>query len=89
MEIIRLLPSTGWRRDGRWKDSGKGPGSRHGDYIDWLTIADQTGAVEDDVTRIRNHPLVPKTIAIYGYVYDVRTGRLVEVPQAKRVGRAA
>ena len=70
-------------------DVGTGPGSPEAAYIDWLTIADQTGAVEDDVTRIRNHPLVPKTIAIYGYVYDVRTGRLVEVPQAKRVGRAA
>ena len=70
-------------------DVGTGPGSPEAAYIDWLTIADQTGAVEDDVNRIRNHPLVPKTIAIYGYVYDVRTGRLVEVPQAKRVGRAA
>ena len=70
-------------------DVGTGPGSPEAAYIDWLTIADQTGAVEDDVNRIRNHPLVPKNIAIYGYVYDVRTGRLVEVPQAKRVGRAA
>jgi carbonic anhydrase len=70
-------------------DVGTGPGSPEAAYIDWLTIADQTGAVEDDVSRIRNHPLVPKNIAIYGYVYDVRTGRLIEVPQAKRVGRAA
>ncbi len=45
--------------------------------------------VENDVNRIRSHPLVPQSIAIYGYIYDVKTGRLVEVPQAKRVGRAA
>jgi len=70
-------------------DVGKGPGSSEAAYVDWLTIADQTGSVADDVNRIRNHPLVPETIAIYGYVYDVRTGRLVEVPQAQRVGRAA
>jgi carbonic anhydrase len=70
-------------------DVGKGPGSSEAAYIDWLTIADQTGSVTDDVHRIRNHPLVPETIAIYGYVYDVRTGRLVEVPNAKSVGRAA
>ena len=70
-------------------DVGKGPGSSEAAYIDWLTIADQTGSVADDVHRIRNHPLVPDTIAIYGYVYDVRTGRLVEVAQATSVGRAA
>jgi carbonic anhydrase len=31
---------------------------------------------------------VPPTIAIYGYVYDVTTGRLVEVPAATEAGRA-
>jgi carbonic anhydrase len=70
-------------------DVGKGPGSSEAAYIDWLTIADQTGSIEDDVRRIRNHPLVPASIAIYGYLYDVRTGRLTEVPAAKRIGRAA
>ena len=40
-------------------DVGKGPGSTAGDDIDWLTIADQTGSVIDDVERIRSHPLVP------------------------------
>ena len=34
----------------------------------------------EDVTRIRNHPLVPAPIPIYGYIYDVASGRLVEVP---------
>ena len=92
-EVIRgllanSLETAALGADG-FHDVGTGPGSPEAAYIDWLTIADQTGAVEDDVNRIRNHPLVPKTIAIYGYVYDVRTGRLVEVPQAKRVGRAA
>jgi carbonic anhydrase len=70
-------------------DVGKGPGSPEAAYVDWLTIADQTGSVADDVQRIRNHPLVPESIAIYGYVYDVKTGRLVEVPGAKSVARAA
>jgi carbonic anhydrase len=45
--------------------------------------------VVDDVTRIRAHPLVPAGIAIYGYVYDVATGRLVEVQEATAVGRVA
>jgi carbonic anhydrase len=53
-----------------------------------LTIADRQGAVVDDVRRIRNHPLVPAGIPVYGYVYDVRSGRLIEVDEATAVGAA-
>ncbi len=41
----------------------------------------------DDVTRIRNCPLVPPSIPIYGYVYDVKTGKLIEVEAATVAGR--
>jgi carbonic anhydrase len=75
--------------DGRWVDVGAGPGSRAGEFIEWLTVSDQTQSVVDDVTRIRTHPLVPPGIAIYGYVYDVTTGRLVEVREATAIGRVA
>jgi carbonic anhydrase len=67
-----------------FKDVGKGPGSRAGEYIEWLTIRDQEQSVRDDVQRIREHALVPKNIAISGYIYDVRSGTLKEVPEAKR-----
>jgi carbonic anhydrase len=70
-----------------WKDGGPGPGSAEGHYIDWLTIADQPQSVVEDVVRIRNHPLVPGGIPIYGYIYDVKTGRLVEVPEAAAAGK--
>ncbi|MCY4389164.1 MAG: carbonic anhydrase [Desulfurellaceae bacterium] len=70
-----------------WQDSGEGPGSTEGSYIDWLTISDSTQSVVEDVTRIRNHPLVPGTIPIYGYIYDVKTGRLEEVPEATQAGK--
>ena len=69
-------------------DVGTGPGSNEGAYVDWLTITDQAGSVTDDVGRIRSHPLVPSGIPVYGYVYDVRTGRLVEIPEATAAGRA-
>jgi carbonic anhydrase len=72
-----------------FKDVGKGPGSTAAEFIEWLTIKDQAQSVVADVTRIRTSPLVPKSIPIYGYVYDVRTGRLVEVPAATAAGRAA
>jgi carbonic anhydrase len=71
-----------------FRDVGKGPGSRAGEFIEWLTIADQKQAVVDDVTRIRNHPLVPRSIPVYGYVYDVKTGKLIEVEAATQAGKA-
>ncbi len=72
-----------------WHDSGQGPGSTEGNYVDWLTISDLAQSVVDDVQRIRNHPLVPKDIPIYGYIYDCKTGTLNEVAEATRIGKAA
>jgi carbonic anhydrase len=69
-------------------DVGKGPGSEEGAFIDWLTISDRNKAVVEDVQRIRRHPLVPSNIAIHGYVYEVETGKLLEVPGAKEAGAA-
>jgi carbonic anhydrase len=71
-----------------WRDIGAGPGSAEGDYIDWLTIRDQGASVLADVVRIRNHPLVSRKIPIYGFIYDVKTGGLVEVAEATKAGRA-
>ena len=70
-------------------DVGSGPGSTEGHHIAWLTIRDQQASVTDDVRRIRSNPLVPAGIPIYGYIYDVSSGRLIEVPQATTVGRAS
>lgn len=75
--------------DNGFQDVGKGPGSRAGEFIEWLTIRDQAQSVRDDVQRIRKHPLVPKSITIYGYVYDVKSGRLLDIPEAKRPAEAA
>jgi carbonic anhydrase len=69
-------------------DVGKGPGSAEGNYVDWLTIANQEQSVVDDVTRIRNHPLVEATVPIYGYIYDVASGELNEVAAATKAGAA-
>jgi carbonic anhydrase len=73
---------------GQWRDKGDGPGSRSGEFIDWLTINNQAESVLADVERIRTHPLVPRHIPVYGYIYQVETGRLVEVPEATHLGRA-
>src|SRR5882672_519254 len=72
-----------------FRDIGTGPGSSEANYIDWLTITDSAQSVAEDVSRIRAHPLVPRTIPIYGYIYDVSTGRLNEVLEATTAGRAS
>ena len=68
-------------------DIGAGLGSVAANDIDWLTISDREQSVVEDVQRIRNHPLVPSRIPIYGYVYNVRTGSLEEVADATAAGR--
>ena len=72
--------------EGGFHDVGTGPGSNEAKYIDWLTISHTQDSVTEDVQRIRDHPLVPPSIPIYGYVYDVTSGRLVEVEEATRAG---
>jgi carbonic anhydrase len=72
-----------------FRDIGSGPGSTEAKYIDWLTISNGDHSVVDDVSRIRAHPLVPRGIPIYGYVYDVKTGRLIEIPDATEAGQAS
>jgi carbonic anhydrase len=71
-----------------FRDVGEGPGSRAGEFIEWLTIPTAEQSVVDDVSRIRHHPLVPGRIPIYGYIYDVRSGKLIEVPEATKAGKS-
>src|SRR5262249_18623221 len=92
-EIIRGLLSRSLEQaviDSQgWHDRGAGPGSDAGEFVDWLTIRDVHASVVTDVRRIRTHPLVQPTIQIYGYLYDVKTGALVAVPEATEIGAAA
>jgi len=84
--LASSLKTASVDKDG-WHDSGQGPGSPEGRYIKWLTFSDNAHSVTEDVARIRNHPLVPGDIAIYGYIYDVQAGKLVEVPAATQAGK--
>lgn len=76
--------------DGKsWSNPKHDGGSPEGRFIKWLTISDPEAAVIEDVRRIREHPLVSPEVAIHGFLYDVRTGRLNEVGEASKVGMAA
>ena len=85
--LARSLQTAELTTEG-FRDVGAGPGSREAQYVDWLTIANTAQAVVDDVARVRHHPLVPPSIPIYGYLYDVKTGSLGEIEAAAELGRA-
>ncbi len=76
------VDENGWRN---LKNEGGSPEAR---YINWLTINNQEASVLEDVRRIRNHPLVADTVAIYGFIFDVKTGKINEVKKASAEGKA-
>lgn len=57
-------------------------GAASGLDASWETfgaIEDQEAALRDDVARVRAHPLVPESVAVGGFRYDVDTGRLTRL----------
>ena len=71
-----------------WSNTGEGGGKPEGKFINWLTINDQETSVLEDVKRIRNHPLVSDSVSIYADIFDVKSGKIVEVEQAREIGEA-
>ena len=71
-----------------WRNVEEDGGSHEAKFISFLTIKNLADSVTEDVLRIKNHPLVPKDIPVYGYIYDVKTGKLTEVPEATAAGKA-
>ncbi len=72
-----------------WRNVQEEGGSDEASFISFLTIKNLENSVTEDVQRIKNHSLVPKDIPVYGYIYDVRSGQLIEVPEATEAGKAA
>jgi carbonic anhydrase len=57
-------------------------GESAGQDASWQTfgvVEDQVAALEDDVRSVRSHPLIPETVEVGGFVYDVDTGLLDQV----------
>ena len=54
-------------------------GDSAGQDASWQTfgvVEDQEAALADDVRKVRAHPLIPDTVAVGGFLYDVDTGLL-------------
>jgi carbonic anhydrase len=41
-------------------------------------VDDQVAALREDVQRVRSHPLIPDSVLIGGFLYDVDTGLLTQ-----------
>jgi carbonic anhydrase len=75
-DLLATSLATARFAEGQWSNPAQESGSPAGRFVKWHTIKEQAASIEDDVRRIREHPLVPRTIPIHGYLYDVRSGRL-------------
>jgi carbonic anhydrase len=57
-------------------------GESAGQDASWQTfgvVEDQVAALEDDVRIVRAHPLIPQSVAVGGFLYDVDSGLLKPV----------
>lgn len=45
-------------------------------WMAFHVIDDQVSALHQDVAAVRSHPLIPPSVAVGGFVYDVDTGLL-------------
>jgi carbonic anhydrase len=63
----------------KWSNIINNGGSLEGKFINWHTIRGLKDSVFEDVSRIKNHPLVNKDISVYGFIYDVTSGKLIEL----------
>jgi carbonic anhydrase len=48
-------------------------------HIDFLPFPDLEESVREDIAFLLSSPLIPATVAIRGFIYDVHTGKLTEV----------
>jgi len=49
------------------------------EHIDFLPFKNLEQSVRDDVATIKNSPLLLKNIEVSGFIYDVKSGRLLPV----------
>jgi carbonic anhydrase len=68
-----------WLNPERQNSDNTKPGSAVGKSIQWHSFSDLHQSVLTDVETIKNHPLVPSHIKVYGFIFDVKTGGLKSV----------
>jgi carbonic anhydrase len=57
-------------------------GALTGQDVSWHAfhvIEDQVGSLKNDVHKVQSHPLIPETVKVGGFIYDVDTGLLDQI----------
>ena len=78
-DLLEIDLETSTLENGNWKsnkNSKSEAGSNYGHKIKWYTFLNLKESILEDLEKIKNNPLIPKNINIYGFIYDVKTGRL-------------
>ncbi|MDG2414114.1 MAG: carbonic anhydrase [Hyphomicrobiales bacterium] len=78
-DLLEIDLETSTLENGNWKsnkNSKSEAGSNYGHKIKWYTFLNLKESILEDLEKIKKHPLIPKNINIYGFIYDVKTGRL-------------
>jgi carbonic anhydrase len=65
LEQLRERVSASAGQDASWQSFG--------------VVPDQKSALLDDVHKVRAHPLIPATVEVGGFLYDVDTGLLSQL----------
>ena len=76
---ILVVPHTRCAMTSSLEDIRERVAASAGQDASWQTfgvVANQDAALADDVRRVRTHPLIPKSVEIGGFLYDVDTGLL-------------
>ena len=68
-----------WINPARDASDNRKSGSDAGKSMAWHTFTDLNQSVLTDMETIKNHPLVPSHIKVYGFIFDVKTGKLTTV----------
>ena len=80
VERILVIPHTRCAMASATQDELRARvGESAGQDASWQTfgvVEDQEAALQDDVRIVRSHPLIPDTVAVGGFLYDVDTGLL-------------
>jgi carbonic anhydrase len=86
-DLLTKSLATATADENGWRNVTEEGGSEEARFVNFLTIKNLDASVTEDVGRIRRHPLVAGNIPIYGYIYDVRSGKVIEVPEATAAGK--
>ena len=57
--------------------------------LKFYSFPDLDANVKNQVDKIKSTPFIPKDIPVYGFVYDVRTGKIKEVARATATAATA